>query len=329
MATAEKIRGPETRRRVRIPGRRLAVGIALAVVALAVLLGANAFVVSAETKPARADIGQLVALPGGDQLQVRQDGPPAAPTIVLLHGFAGSLHWWENLVPLLDSRYHVMRFDLLGHGGSSKPTEGYSMEHQAQLLDEALRRLGVHRALIVGHSMGGLVATALATRDRALVAGVVLVDSPPTAAAGKLPFTARLGFVPVLGQALRSFLITNGEVGEALQSAFAPGYPVAHQFVSDFWKMTHTSYTDSDSADKSYLERRPLAPRLTALGLPVLGVYGNEDRIVSPSAMRADYAQIPGARVVVVARAGHSPMVEKPYATAAALLPFAARTLGG
>jgi pimeloyl-ACP methyl ester carboxylesterase len=314
-----------TRRRVMTKGRLAAVAV---VAVLVVLVGVNALVVSAETKPAHADIGRLVALPGGDRLQVREDGPAAAPAIVLLHGFAGSLHWWENLVPLLDTRYRVLRFDLLGHGGSSKPAGGYSMEHQAQLVDEALHKLGVRRALLVGHSMGGLVATALATRDRALAAGVVLVDSPPTAASGKLPFTARLGFVPVLGQALRSVLITNGEVQNALQSAFAPGYPVAHQFVSDFWKMTYTSYTASDSADKAYLERRPLAPRLTALDLPVLGIYGTQDRIVSAAAMRADYATIPGAQLVAVAHAGHSPMVEKPYATAQALLPFAARVLG-
>jgi pimeloyl-ACP methyl ester carboxylesterase len=303
--------------------------IAVAVVAvIVVLLGVNALVVGAETKPARADIGRLVALPGGDSLQVREDGPTSAPTIVLLHGFAGSLHWWDNLVPLLAARYHVVRFDLLGHGGSSKPSSGYSMEHQAQLIDEALHLIGVRRALIVGHSMGGLVATALATRDRALAAGVALVDSPPTASSGKLPFTARLGFVPVLGQALRSVVITNGMVSEALQSAFAPGYPVPHRFVSDFWDMTYTSYTASDSADKAYLERQPLAPRLTALGLPVLGIYGREDRIVSPTAMREDYAQIPGVQIVAIAHAGHSPMVEKPYATAQALLPFAARILG-
>lgn len=297
--------------------------------ALVVLLGVNALVVGAETKPAHADIGQLVTLAGGEQLQVRQDGPPTALTIVLLHGFAGSLHWWENLVPLLDARYHVVRFDLLGHGGSSKPATGYSMEHQAQLIDEALHQLGVRRALIVGHSMGGLVATALATRDRALAAGVVLVDSPPAAGAGKLPFTARMGFVPVLGQALRSAVITNGMVKEALQSAFAPGYPVPPQFVSDFWKMTYTSYVQSDKEDGTYLQRESLTRRLSALAVPVLGIYGTRDAIVSPSAMREDYAMVPHAQVVAITGAGHSPMVEKPYATASALLPFAAATLHG
>ena len=306
--------------------RWIALGVVLALI---VALGINALVMSAETKPAQADIGRLVVLPGGDALQVRIDGPAGAPAIVLLHGFAGSLHWWENMVGLLDAHYRVLRFDLLGHGGSSKPSSGYSMEHQAQLVDEALHQLGVRRALIVGHSMGGLVATALATRDRALAAGVVLVDSPPAPGAGQLPLTARLGFVPVLGQALRSVVITNGMVKQALASAFAPGYPVPHQFVSDFWKMTYTSYVQSDKEDGTYLQRESLAPRLTALGVPLLGIYGTRDAIVSPASMRADYAKVPHARVVAIAGAGHSPMVEKPYATAQALLPFAAGVLHG
>lgn len=305
-------------------GRWIAVAVLIAILAL---LAVDTVVVGEETKSARADVGRLVTLPGGDRLQVREDGPAGAPTLVLLHGFAGSLRWWDNLVPRLVPRYHVLRFDLLGHGGSSKPAGGYSMEHQARLVDEALHRLGVRRALIVGHSMGGLVATALATRDRALAAGVALVDSPPTSASGKLPFTARLGFVPVLGQALRSAVITNGMVSQALQSAFAPHYKVPHQFVSDFWRMTYTSYNSSHSEDGAYLDRSPLYTRLAALGLPVLTVYGTEDAIVSPATMRHDYPKIPGAQVAAISGAGHSPMVEKPFATARLLLAFAARTL--
>lgn len=311
---------------IRIKLRWVLAGVLLVLV---VALGVNALVVSAETKPAHADIGRLVTLPGGDQLQVRQDGPAGAPTIVLLHGFASSLRWWQNEVPLLDAHYHVVRFDLLGHGGSSKPSGGYSMEHQAQLIDEALHQFGVHRALIVGHSMGGLVATALATRDPSLAAGVVLLDSPPTASSGKLPFTARMGFVPVLGQALRSAFITNGEVSKALQSAFAPHYPVPAQFVTDFWRMTFTSYTKSHTEDGAYLKHQPLAARLSALGVPLLAIYGKQDAIVSPTAIREDFSTVPHAQVAAIAGAGHSPMVEKPYATARLLLPFAAAHLHG
>jgi pimeloyl-ACP methyl ester carboxylesterase len=306
--------------------RHRLLGLIAAVVALlALLLGVNALVVGAETKSAHADVGRIIDLPHGDDLQVREDGPRSAPAIVLLHGFASSLHWWDAITPALASRYHVIRFDLLGNGGSAKPSGGYSMEHEAQLVEEALTKLGIHRALIVGHSMGGLVATALATRDRSLAAGIVLIDSPVDNHAGSLPFLARLGFVPLIGPATRT-LASNGMVEQGLKEAFAPGFKVPHQFISDFWKMTYTSYVSTDDESHKYLAHEPLDARLRTLGLPVLVLYGTRDKLVSPSSER-DYTEVPDTKVVAIAGAGHSPMVEKPYATSRLILPFAARTL--
>src|SRR5271165_5891549 len=111
--------------------KRRWIGLLAAVIAvLAVLLGVNALVIDGETKPAHADIGRIVPLPHGDDLQVREDGPRSAPAIVLLHGFASSLHWWDAITPALAAHYHVIRLDLLGNGGSAKPGDGYSMDHE-------------------------------------------------------------------------------------------------------------------------------------------------------------------------------------------------------
>jgi pimeloyl-ACP methyl ester carboxylesterase len=173
--------------------------------------------------------------------------------------------------------------------------------------------------------MGGLVATALAGRDRALVAGIVLIDSPPTAGAGELPFLARLGFVPVIGPATRT-LATDGMVANGLSSAFAPGLKVPAAFVADFWRMTYTSYDDSEHDAKDYLKPHSLPARLTPLGLPLLALYGTHDKLVSTDSEN-DYASVPGAHVVAIPGSGHSPMVEKPYATSRLILSFAARTL--
>jgi pimeloyl-ACP methyl ester carboxylesterase len=306
--------------------------ILLIVAALAVVLGVplavNALIVGDETKPARVYDGFIVRLPHHDDLQVREDGPASAPTLVLLHGFAASLRWWDPVTPALRAGgggYHVVRLDLLGHGGSAKPGGGYSIEHQARLVDEALALLGVRRALVVGHSMGGLVATALAARDPRLVAGMVLVDSPPTESASHLPFLASLGFLPLIGPATRT-LATDGMVRHALKSAFAPGYEVRAVYAGDYWRMTYTSYVDSHNASNAYLAREPLPRRLTAMHLPLLALYGTRDRLVSPSSER-DYADVPGAQLAAIAGAGHSPMIEKPYATSRLILAFARRVL--
>src|SRR2546426_10665266 len=101
------------------------------IVLLALLLAVNTVVTDNQTKPAKADIGRILDLPGGD-LQVREDGVRQATPLVLLHGFAGSMHWWTPLVERLQGDFRLIRVDLLGHGGSQKPDDGYSMEHQAR-----------------------------------------------------------------------------------------------------------------------------------------------------------------------------------------------------
>jgi pimeloyl-ACP methyl ester carboxylesterase len=100
---------------------------------------------------------------GDCNVHVRQDGPRDAPVLVLIHGFAGSTRWWDALVPMLARSYRVIRIDLLGHGRSAKPVGGgYEIPEQGARVGAALDRLGVTHAVVVRHSTGGSVATALA-----------------------------------------------------------------------------------------------------------------------------------------------------------------------
>jgi pimeloyl-ACP methyl ester carboxylesterase len=313
---AQAIRQP-TRSRLRI---MLAVG-ASAVLAVVVIAAANAIVVTDETKPAAADIGSILRLPGG-QLQVRIDGPAAAPAIVLLHRLGGSLHEWDQITGLLARKHRVIRIDLLGHGGSQKPHSGYSIGAQARLLAAALSRLNVTRALVVGHSMGGAIAIALAEADPGAVARLILIDSNSRTRYFHLPLLARLAPYPLLGPALWS-LMPDAMVRSGLHVMFAPGFAVPDQAVRDLRRMTYTSYTESLREFERYLDARGLAQRLAALSLPRLVIWGEHDQLVSPAAPQ-EYRRIPHVRVVSMPRSGHSPMIEEPQATAAAILQFSA-----
>jgi pimeloyl-ACP methyl ester carboxylesterase len=289
--------------------RRIVLGL---LVALAVLLAVNTVVMNRETKPAKADTGRVVDLPGGD-LHVRESGPRDAPAVVLLHGFACSLAWWDDVVPALARDHRVIAFDLLGHGGSEKPRDGYGMEDQARRVAAALDKLGVRRAVVVGHSMGGAVATALVENRRPLVESVVMLDTGPDRNDAKLPLSARLGFVPVLGQAIRR-VVPDNMIRDGLESAFAPGYDVPDRFVEDFKDMTYTSYDDSRSASDQYRDDSGLDDRLSDEGVPLLVVFGSQDDIADPDSAQ-DYRKVPGARIVALDGVGHSPHVEKPAAT--------------
>jgi pimeloyl-ACP methyl ester carboxylesterase len=296
-------------------------------VVLAILLAVNTIVTDNETKEAKAEGGGHVLDLPGDDLHVREDGPSGRPAIVMLHGFAGSLHWWRPAAERLADDFRVIRIDFLGHGGSAKPRDGYSMENQARLVARALAELDVQHGVVAGHSMGGAVATALAELDPSLIDGLVLVGSSANKDAGELPFLARLGFVPVIGEAIRR-VVTDGQVKDTLNDAFAPGFDVPDQFVEDFNRMTYSSYDGSHHGSDEYNEERAVADRLAALRKPLLAIQGSEDEIVDPDSAQ-DFRRVRGADVVLVRGTGHAPMLEKPDETARLIRRFTRRVERG
>lgn len=249
-------------------------------------------------------------------LHVTDDGPRDAPVLLLVHGSASSIHSWDELLPLLTGAHRVVRIDLLGHGRSAKPDDaGYDVPAQARRAGAALDRLGVEHAVVVGHSSGGLVATALAEQRPALVTALVLVNCGPsldTYIGPQIAFEA--------GQWDR---LTDEQIREAMSSAFSrPGYEAPASLVDDVRGMTFPAFTAAQQGAVEYLARQPIPDRLTALGTPVLVLFGEDDRRWRPSIALAAYRAVPGARVVPLPGTGHSPMLEDPPRTAEALLAF-------
>ena len=298
---------------------RLRWKIVIAVVALlVVLLALNTILVNGETKPAKADGGRIVDLPGGD-LQVREDGRAAAPAVVLIHGWTGSIHWFDRITPLLAKRYHVIRVDLLGHGGSEKPKNGYSMEAQADRVAAALERLGARRALVAGHSTGGEVAIALAARHPKLTRALAVIDSEPDERFVDPDLLASLSLKPVIGQLMKRFA-TDGTIKDGLGQAFEKGFDVPDVFVDDFNKLTYTAYKKTYDESGDYVDDGHFARDLRSVRVPRLVIFGRDDRLVEPASGAAAYYRAHlGVPVQLVAGAGHSPMVEQP-ATVARLL---------
>jgi pimeloyl-ACP methyl ester carboxylesterase len=299
---------------------------------LAVLLTVNTIAADNQTKPAGVTIdgGQILHLTGGD-MQVFEQGPERAQPIVLVHCYSCSLHWWDRLAPLLAEDHRVIRIDLLGFGGSQKPSTGYSMPEQAQAVAEALSKLQVQGAVVVGHSMGFDVATALAGQSSELVDRLVDIDEAPDESFGGVPFLARLGYVPVLGQAMWR-ITPSFVVKDSFGAAFAPGYDLEDGFdnpdqvVDDFRAMTYTSFKDSEQLAKDFEDQEPLDQRVRDATVPLLVIFGAEDQLWDDPAAAADaYRDVPGAEIQLVDGAGHSPNIEKPEETVALIEKFAAQ----
>lgn len=313
---------------------RRAIRIAIiGLVIVAALLAINAIVLDNQTRPAEQTTagGQLsqlsnVTLQYVDQ-EATEPGAEGEP-IVLLHCYACSQRWWDPLSPLLIPHHRVISFDLIGHGGSEKPSSGYEIESQSAAIAEALNELGVRRATVVGHSMGGLVATSLAEQSSELVDRVVLIGTPSEPGEVDKPLAAKAGTAPVVGEALWRLKL-DSMVKSAYGSAFAPGADVSALFddpdrvVEDVDAMTYKSYNDSDAAIDDYLDGGSIASRLTSTGVPLLAIDGTEDQILDSERVLEDFQAVPGARIVPIEGAGHSPNVEQPQGVADAILPFA------
>lgn len=263
-----------------------------------------------EERPAEAGAGRLV----GD-LHVLEEGDPDAPPAVLLHGFAGSMHWFDRLAPLLAGEHRVVRIDLLGHGGSAKPLGDYSIERQAAAVASALEALGVSGALFLGHSFGAAVSVAVAERAPRLVERLVILDEGPDNGYGELALMTRLGFVPVVGELMHR-LAFDAAIRDGYADAFAPGFdlsgPLGERLVRDFRAMTFASYKSSWDAEEAYLAATPLHERVRRLGVPALAVFGEHDTFFDAERSAAAFRTVPGVRVEVLAGVGHSPNVERP-----------------
>jgi pimeloyl-ACP methyl ester carboxylesterase len=302
-------------------GWKIAIGV---VVALLALLALNALSVGHETEAAAVSEpgGRILHLSGGS-LEVVESGPRDASPIVLIHCFTCAINWWSRITPMLEREHRVIAVDLLGHGGSEKPRSGYSIPNQADLVAQALGRLGVREAEVVGHSLGGGVAVALAQQSPQLVDRVVIIDTGPTHEEGDLGIVAQLGFSPVIGE-LFWRVKPDFAVKKGLEVAFAPGFDVPDEFVEDVDAMTYSSYDKSAGESEDFSKEEPLDQRMMETGKPLLVMMGAEEQIIDDPAERlAEYRRtVPGARTKLIADSGHSPNVEKPAETAALILGF-------
>jgi len=304
-------------------GRGWKIGIGV-VAALIALLLVNALIVDGKTESAEVTVpgGRILDLPDGE-MQVVEGGPRDGDPIVLIHCFSCAIDWWDGMRPRLEKDHRVISVDLLGHGGSEKPGSGYTPPNQAKLVAQALRRLRVRDAEVVGHSLGGAVSVALAEQDPDLVNRVAIVDMPPDNSYGDLGFIAGLAFQPILGEALWT-IKPDFSIRDGLGVAFAPGYDVPDAFVEDVKRLTYTAYDESPTGTEDFIDES-LDRRMRATGKPLLVLMGAEEQIVhDPQRALDQYANgDPGTETHLIAGAGHSPNVEKPAETARLVLGFA------
>ncbi|MGO4752912.1 alpha/beta fold hydrolase, partial [Streptomyces sp. 2MCAF27] len=146
------------------------------------------------------------------------------------------------------------------------------------------------------------------------VTALALINTGPSLDAFIAPQSAAIGPSqwPPTDEQLRRFASTGFS---------RAGYQIPPELLDEVRCMTHHTLTATMQATRGYLEQQALPDRLTALGKPLLVIFGEDDRRWRSSSA-ADYRAVPGARVELLPGLGHSPILEDPPRTATPLLAF-------
>jgi pimeloyl-ACP methyl ester carboxylesterase len=261
-------------------------------------------------------------------------GPTDGPLLVGVHGLGGSHLNWSAVAPLLTGRNRLVAVDLLGHGRT--PTAGRTPDiaGHVTLLDAYLDRVADRPAVLVGNSMGGLVATLTAADSPSRVAGLVLVDPAlPAGRPGRVHPRVLTNFVlcavPGLGErylaARRNRTTAEQTVRRVLgttcvdQARVPPDVVDAH--------IAFTEAVDRELGDAAYLVSArslswtmarpgPVLARIDGVRAPVLHLHGERDVLIPLAAARRMAEGRSDWRLEVARDIGHAPMLEAPVWTA-------------
>ena len=228
--------------------------------------------------------------------------------MILLHGWINSWGvWQEEMIQLADRGYKVYALDFWGFGESAKArTPPFKLASYVEMVDQFMETLGILRAPVLGHSMGGTVALRLALEKPDRVTRVAAVGSPINGSS--LNFFLKLAGIPWIAHAvwrvpmlLRLVILAN-TLGDSER--------VRRMILRDVEKASIESFFRSIGD----LHTTDLRQPLRRLRVPALGVYGKSDNIVNPNQAHVLAESVRAARVHVMNRSRHFVMLDEPEA---------------
>jgi len=236
----------------------------------------------------------------------------SGPPLVLLHGFPLDNGIWAPIVPRLEENFELILPNLRGFGGSTSNAREYSLSDMGEDVIFLLDHLGIEKALIAGHSMGGYIALACARSHPERILGLGLISTQ---------------VLPDTFERKRSRYQTAAQVEETglepLVIAMAEKLtPTASLRESLSQLMRRQAKAGVLGAIKALAERPDQTSTLKLLQKPVVIVHGDADMLIPVDRAREMKDLKPDSLLVVIPNAGHMPMMEYPADTAAAFREF-------
>jgi len=249
---------------------------------------------------------------GGLRLHYSLEGDPKGVPVVFANSLGTDMRLWDKLIARLPKGLRILRYDMRGHGLSDAPAAPYAMGALVRDLEALMDHLGFSRAVLIGLSIGGMVAQGLAVKRPDLLRAVVLSNT-----------AAKIGTKDIWAERIATARAAGIEAlaDATLERWFAAPFRATPEIAAWRNMMVRTTVDGYTGCAAAIAGTDFYAPT-SGLRLPALGIAGSEDRSTPPDLLRETIDLIPGARFALIQGAGHLACVDQPDAYAAIIIEF-------
>ncbi|MFI2810225.1 MULTISPECIES: alpha/beta fold hydrolase [Microbulbifer] len=253
-----------------------------------------------------------------DSLALHYEIQGSGPALVLLHSFLCSGAMWREQVEALAEHYTVITVDIRGHGKSSVPQQPFSIYDLMEDALAVLDREGIDSAIWAGLSIGGMIALRAAVKAPQRVRGLILMDTH----AGPEKMLKQLRYrLMVLAARIFGIRLLLPQVNKLMFGDFTlvNKRDLVNEWQEEFARVPMPTIAHGVNA---LCRRDSLLSRLGLIEKPTLVIVGDDDRSLPPHLSREIADSIEGARLEMIAKAGHLTALEQPQAVNEKMLEF-------
>ncbi len=250
-------------------------------------------------------------------------GTEGKPPFLLLHGGSAYAHWWDFVAPALAENFRVIALDQRGHGDSDHVTPpAYGTRHYLADLQQFIATLGLHKPVLMGHSMGGHNSIIYATQHAQELAALILVDTDAAYPEAAVQFLRKLGEKPAkefdsFVEAISRFQLLPRETYISTEKLRYLASFAFHERPDGKW----TAKLDRKTLFRDPIDGRPFLSQITC---PTLIVRAEHSPLLSHEKINRLVSNLPNGRWVEVKDTYHHVMLDNPEGLVQAVREFLA-----
>jgi pimeloyl-ACP methyl ester carboxylesterase len=255
---------------------------------------------------------------------VKGEGKP----LLLIHGYGAGIWVWEKQIEILSKSYRVYALDVIGHGFSDRPKIPYTSEAYIHFLKDFMDEAGIERATLIGNSMGGGIAWAMAILFPERVDRLILIDCVPPDVLHEIKNESFRTLVAIKDIPVLPYLVIAGRSKRSVRwillecvsdiKLITPEVLNRQYQLSKIQGTTWVLYSTFKHAEEAI----KLKDQFSLIRHPALFIWGERDLIFPPHVGETLHQTIPGSKFLKVEKSGHIPMWETPDEVNQAILSF-------